>query len=231
MRWGAHRFRRIFRSRKTDLGVERSRNPDLGRFSLFEKLLKSLLRPADYPSNSLVQAGWRLLCWRGPGYAGQAMPGRFAETVGLDDSFEKFFPWEESRPWRGLCRARRASGAVGRARTKLGEPGVGRATKRPLGEPVLIGRGASHQTRLGEPLRGWASHCSKVPTRRSNSPSTVACMPLAQPARTEQPAEHPLSPASLLYAICAIWLLQGKPLNIHSPPAPCYMCYMCYMAI
>ena len=32
-------------------------------------------------------------------------------------------------------------------------------------------------------------------------------------------------------AICAIWLLQGKPLNIHSPPAPCYMCYMCYMAL
>ena len=31
------------------------------------------------------------------------MPGRFAETVGLDDSFE-FFSWEESRPWRGLGR-------------------------------------------------------------------------------------------------------------------------------
>ena len=29
----------------------------------------------------------------------------FAETVGLDDSFD-FFSWEESRPWRGLrCRA------------------------------------------------------------------------------------------------------------------------------
>ena len=40
-----------------------------------------------------------------PGRRGRAsMPGRFAETVGLDDSFE-FFSWEESRPWRGLGRA------------------------------------------------------------------------------------------------------------------------------
>ena len=36
--------------------------------------------------------------------AGWAMPGRFAETVGLDDSFD-FFSWEESRPWRGLVRS------------------------------------------------------------------------------------------------------------------------------
>ena len=32
-------------------------------------------------------------------------------------------------------------------------------------------------------------------------------------------------------AICAIWVSQGKPLNLHSPPGPCYMCYMCYMAL
>ena len=32
-------------------------------------------------------------------------------------------------------------------------------------------------------------------------------------------------------AICAIWVSQGKPLNIHSSPGPCYMCYMCYMAL
>ena len=32
-------------------------------------------------------------------------------------------------------------------------------------------------------------------------------------------------------AICAIWVSQGKPLNIHSPPGPCYMCYMCYMGL
>ena len=36
--------------------------------------------------------------------AGRAMPGRFAETVGLDDSFE-IFSWEESRPWRRLVRS------------------------------------------------------------------------------------------------------------------------------
>ena len=32
-------------------------------------------------------------------------------------------------------------------------------------------------------------------------------------------------------AICAIWVSQGEPLNLHSPPRPCYMCYMCYMAL
>ena len=32
-------------------------------------------------------------------------------------------------------------------------------------------------------------------------------------------------------AICAIWFSQGKPLNIHSPPGPCYMYYMCYMGL
>ena len=26
------------------------------------------------------------------------------------------------------------------------------------------------------------------------------------------------------------YISQGKPLNIHSPPAPCYMCYMCYIS-
>ena len=36
-----------------------------------------------------------------PGRRGRAMPGRFAETVGLDESFEKKISWEESRPWRG----------------------------------------------------------------------------------------------------------------------------------
>ena len=52
--------RKLKRSRKTDLGVERSRNPDLGG------RIPTLAR-----------------AWQAP------MPGRFAETVGLDDSFEK----------------------------------------------------------------------------------------------------------------------------------------------
>ena len=42
--------RKLQRSRKTDLGVERSPNPDLDRFSLLEKLLKSLLRPVGHGS-------------------------------------------------------------------------------------------------------------------------------------------------------------------------------------
>ena len=46
------------------------------------------------------------------------MPGRFAETVGLDDSFD-FFSWEESRPWRGLGRA----SMPGRWRGRASMPG------------------------------------------------------------------------------------------------------------
>ena len=41
----------------------------------------------------------------------------------------------------------------------------------------------------------------------------------------------PLNILLAICAICAIWVSQGKPLNIHSPPALCYMCYMCYMAL
>ena len=32
------------------------------------------------------------------------------------------------------------------------------------------------------------------------------------------------------YMCYMCYISQGKPLNIHSPPGPCYMCYMCYMA-
>ena len=47
----------------------------------------------------------------------------------------------------------------------------------------------------------------------------------------QAPSRRTLTVPGLLAirAICAIWLSQGKPLNIHSPPGPCYMCYMCYM--
>ena len=102
----------------------------------------------------------------------------FAETVGLDDSFD-FFCWEESRPWRGLGRApmpgRRGRAGMWRARrwaspyssNEVGRASTHWASPYSLGEPVLgeLGEpsnevGASHQTRLGEPvLRGrWASH-------------------------------------------------------------------------
>ena len=61
--------RKLQRSRKTDLGVERSRFSDLGRFSLFEKLLKSLTtKEFELKDNTLqfkfpgAGSGWRLLC-------------------------------------------------------------------------------------------------------------------------------------------------------------------------
>ena len=107
----------------------------------------------------------------------------------------------------------------------LGEPSneVGRAsTKGPLGEPVLRDR--------------WASHVMQKPCK--NHAKTMQ-----NAVRTEcQAAEPSQSPGSLLHvlyvlygshkanrrtstlprvlairAICAIWLLQGKPLNLHSP--------------
>ena len=61
--------------------------------------------------------------WRG---REAPMPGRFAETVGLDDSFD-FFSWEESRPWRGLgrrllCRAGGAAGLLCQAGAKPPNP-------------------------------------------------------------------------------------------------------------
>ena len=51
--------------------------------------------------------------------AGWAMPGRFAETVGLDDSFEIFF-LGRIPTLAGLCRAGAAGGALGVE--PLGEP-------------------------------------------------------------------------------------------------------------
>ena len=52
-------------------------------------------------------------------------------------------------------------------------------------------------------------------------------------ARTERQPRRTLTVPRVLAirAICAIWVSQGKPLNIHSPRVPCYMCYMCYMGL
>ena len=81
----------------------------------------------------------------------------FAETVGLDDSFDFFFlgriptlaraRQEASMPGAAglLCRASGALGIEAVGRTRIGQNEVGRAsTKGPLGEP-LIGR-----TRIGQ---------------------------------------------------------------------------------
>ena len=85
------------------------------------------------------------------------MPGRFAETVGLDDSFEKKILGRTPT----LARARQGSDA-GQARPgggqECGALGVGRARthwashQTRLGEPVLIGR-----TRIGRASTHWAS--------------------------------------------------------------------------
>ena len=50
-------------------------------------------------AGSSPTGGLEFFSWEEPRQA--PMPGRFAETVGLDDSFEKKKSWEESRPWQG----------------------------------------------------------------------------------------------------------------------------------
>ena len=37
------------------------------------------------------------------------------------------------------------------------------------------------------------------------------------------------SPPGPCYMCYMCYILHAKPLNIHSPPGPCYMCYMCYI--
>ena len=38
------------------------------------------------------------------------------------------------------------------------------------------------------------------------------------------------SPPGPCYTCYMCYISQGKPLNIHSPPGPCYTCYMCYIS-
>ena len=38
------------------------------------------------------------------------------------------------------------------------------------------------------------------------------------------------SPPGPCYTCYMCYISQGKPLNIHSPRVPCYMCYMCYIS-
>ena len=38
------------------------------------------------------------------------------------------------------------------------------------------------------------------------------------------------SPPGPCYMCYMCYISQGKPLNIHPPPGPCYMCYMCYIS-
>ena len=156
--------RKLKRSWKTDLGVERSRNPDLvGR---------------------IPTSGRRRL-----GRLEAPMPGRFAETVGLDDSFEKKIlgriptlgsaglrcrAGAAGRPCRaGMWRARRwaspyslgkPSNEVGRARTHWANPYW--ASQYSLGEPVLIGR-----TRIGRAIkRGWGEPSNEVGRASTKGP-------------------------------------------------------------
>ena len=73
--------------------------------------------------------------------------------------------------------------------------------------------------------------------------SQVEYKPFGKPPLQREP---PLSPGSLLYALNCFNMSEymsdehvlgtpgappcrAKPLNIHSPPGPCYMCYMCYI--
>ena len=96
------------------------------------------------------------------------MPGRFAETVGLDDSFGKKILQRIptlARTWQGSD-AGQVARPGGYARQECGALGVGQPVligqASTLGKPVLDKPsnevGASHQTRLGRAKGRWASH-------------------------------------------------------------------------
>ena len=157
--------RKLKRSRKTDLGVERSRNPDLvGR-------IPTLARAWQEAS----------------------MPGRFAETLDscphrttenffhscrLRQQPRHFFSWEESRPWARqgsdagqVARPGASMPGMWRARYRsrwaspysLGQPSnkVGRAsTKGPLGEPLNFHSGLHACFKAAPAWRGAYSECS-----------------------------------------------------------------------
>ena len=71
-------------------------------------------------------------------------------------------------------------------------------------------------------------HIPAAPAWHRSLPGRATCPAL----KPRQAAEHPLSPGSLLYVLYVLYLtrqaaiLHAEPLNIHSPPGPCYMCYM-----
>ena len=77
-------------------------------------------------------------------------------------------------------------------------------------------------------------------------PTQVPFVPFVFTFLPRQTAEPPLSPGSLLHALNCFNMSEymsdehvlgtpgappcrAKPLNIHSPPGPCYMCYMRYI--
>ena len=120
-------------------------------------------RAAVFPTGGLDFFSWEeSRPWRGLGRLQAPMPGR-AETVGLDDSFEKKIlgriPTLAGLRCRAGAAGRQECGAlrVGRARTHW----ASHQTR--LGEPVLIGRARTHQTRLGEPSNEvGASHQTRL---------------------------------------------------------------------
>ena len=105
------------------------------------------------------------------------MPGRFAETVGLDDSFEQKNSWAQEASMPG--RRGRAAGAsqpfakrkraavLPREDWNFCDIGATNVKETRLGEPVLGEPsnevGASHQTRLGRAIkRGWGEPSNEV---------------------------------------------------------------------
>ena len=98
------------------------------------------------------------------------MPGRFAETVGLDDSFKKNFLGRIPTLVRQGSDAGQARPG-GYAGQECGALGVGRArthwaSQYSLGEPVLIGR-----TRIGRAIkRGWGEPSNEVGRASTKGP-------------------------------------------------------------
>ena len=85
------------------------------------------------------------------------------------------------------------------------------------------------------------NHVMPKPCKKQAVPRVMSCkkqaVPHAKPCKKQavprvmsckkQAVPH----AKTMQKPCKMRRVRSDPLNIHSPPAPCYMCYMCYMAL
>ena len=90
---------------------------------------------------------------------------------------------------------------------------------RVLGKPV---------GRTNQMSGAWANRAK--PVQKLFLQALHKCRPCKNSFSAQNRAKRAIIPPGIC-AICAIWVLQGNPLNIHSPPAPYYMCYMCYIIL
>ena len=146
--------------------------------------------------------------WRGLGRLQAPMPGRFAETVGLDDSFEKKIPGKN--PDLGLGRAPMPGRRGREAMPGRHQPAEPSQSPGPLlyvlYELYLTRQAADHPLSPASLLHVlYVLYLTRQATEHPLSPGSLLYV-LYVLYLTRQATEHPLSPGFLaICAICAIW--------------------------